>query len=185
MQNPYIPLHFVRNLNIPLHAGLGTAFFCVRHATFFCILLKNATFFFAFFSNFWRLMKPKRTLRSFAFYLKECALFQKNAHSFLTLKKNLNVLFPNFLRLMKPNRMLQSFAFYLKERGFFQKNERSFLTLKKNLNVFFSNFLWLMKPKKNFAFFLRECVFFKKNTCSFWVSKVAKKFEKNIQVLFF
>ena len=157
MQNPYIPLHFVQNLNIPLHAGLGTVFFCVRHATFFCVLLKNATFFFAFFSNFWRLMKLKRMLRSFAFFLKERAFFQKNARSFLTLKKNLNIFFSSiFLQLMKPKKTLRSFAFYLKERAFFQKNERSFLTLKKNLNVFFSNFLRLMKPKKNVAFFLKE-----------------------------
>ena len=110
MHNPYIPLHFVRNLNIPLHAGLGTAFFCVRHATFFCDLLKNATFFFAFFSNFWRLMKPKRTLRSFAFYLKECAFFQKNAHSLK--KKELKCFFSNFLRLLKPKK---------NERAFFSK----------------------------------------------------------------
>ena len=65
--------------------GLGTEECCVRYATFFCILLKNAAFFFAFFSNFRQLMKAKRTLRSFAFFLKECAFFKKNAHSF---KKN-------------------------------------------------------------------------------------------------
>ena len=97
-----IPLHFVRNLNISLHAGLGIAFFCVRHATFFCVLLKNATFFFAFFSNFWRLMKLKRMLRSFAFFLKECAFFQKNPHSFQ--KKELKCFFSNFLRLLKPKK---------------------------------------------------------------------------------
>ena len=127
MQNPYIPLHFVRNLNIPLHAGLGTAFFCVRHATFFCILLKNATFFFAFFLNFWWLMKPKITLRSFAFYLKERAFFQKNARSFLTLKKHLNVLFLNFLWLMKPKKNV---ALFLRERAFFLKECTFFLGFK-------------------------------------------------------
>ena len=44
--------------------GLGIQERCVRYATFFCVLLKNAAFFFALFSNFWQLMKPKRTLRS-------------------------------------------------------------------------------------------------------------------------
>ena len=56
------------------------------------------------------------TQRSFAFYLKERAFFQKNARSFLTLKKNLNVLFSNFLRLMKPKKNI---AFVLKEHTFF------------------------------------------------------------------
>ena len=65
-----------------MHTGLGTEERCVRYATFFCVLLKNAAFFFGFFSNFRRLMKPKRTLRSFAFFLKERAFFKKNATFF-------------------------------------------------------------------------------------------------------
>ena len=33
-------------------AGLGTAFFYVQNASFFCVLLKNATFFYIFFLKF-------------------------------------------------------------------------------------------------------------------------------------
>ena len=129
MQNPYIPLHCVRNLNIPLHAGLGTAFFCVQHATFFCVLLKNATFFFAFFSNFWRLMKPKRMLRSFAFFLKERSFFQKNARSF---EKNAL----SFKRT----------CVLSKEHPFFSKECAFFFNPKKECNVlFFHSFLGLKK----------------------------------------
>ena len=32
-----------------LLAGLGTAFFCILNVSFFCVLLKNATFFYVFF----------------------------------------------------------------------------------------------------------------------------------------
>ena len=53
------------------HSWLGTVFFCVLNASFFCIHLKNATFFYILVSNFLRLMKPKRTLRSFALFWKE------------------------------------------------------------------------------------------------------------------
>ena len=49
-----------------LYAGLGTAFFSVLNVSFFSVLLKNATFFSVLFLRFWRLMKPKRTMRSFA-----------------------------------------------------------------------------------------------------------------------
>ena len=65
-----------------MHTGLGTEECCVRYATFFCVLLKNTAFFFGFFWNFRRLMKPKRTLQYFAFFLKERAFFKKNACSF-------------------------------------------------------------------------------------------------------
>ena len=33
--------------------GLGTAFFYILNASFFCVLLKNATFFYVLFSSFW------------------------------------------------------------------------------------------------------------------------------------
>ena len=49
-------------------AGLGTAFFSVLNVPFFSVLLKNATFFCILFLSFWRLMKPKRTMHSFAFF---------------------------------------------------------------------------------------------------------------------
>ena len=49
-------------------SGLGTAFFYVLNALFFCALLKHTTFFCILFSSFWRLMKPKRMMRSFAFF---------------------------------------------------------------------------------------------------------------------
>ena len=44
-------------------AGLGTAFFPV--------LLKNVPFFTILFLSFWRLIRPKRTERSFPFFSKE------------------------------------------------------------------------------------------------------------------
>ena len=46
-------------------------FFSVLNVPFFSVLLKNATFFSVIFLSFWRLMKPKRTLRSFPFFCKE------------------------------------------------------------------------------------------------------------------
>ena len=51
-----------------LFTGLGTAFFYVLNASFFCVLLKHTTFFCVLFSSFWGLMRPKRTMRSFAFF---------------------------------------------------------------------------------------------------------------------
>ena len=48
--------------------GLGTAFFYVLNALFFCILLNHATFFYVLFSSFWGLMRPKRTMPTFAFF---------------------------------------------------------------------------------------------------------------------
>ena len=51
-----------------LAAGLGTAFFYVLNASFFCVLLKHSTSFSVLFSSFWRLMTLKRTMHSFAFF---------------------------------------------------------------------------------------------------------------------
>ena len=51
--------------------GHRTTFFYVLNASFFCILLNHATFFYVLFSSFWRLMRPKRTMRSFAKDVKE------------------------------------------------------------------------------------------------------------------
>ena len=48
--------------------GLGTTFFYVLNASFFTVLLKNATFFCILFSSVWRLMTPKKTMCSFAFF---------------------------------------------------------------------------------------------------------------------
>ena len=45
-------------------------FWMRRSFAFFCVLLMNPTFFCVLFSSFWRLIKPKRTMRSFAFFLK-------------------------------------------------------------------------------------------------------------------
>ena len=63
-------------------SGLGTTFFCVLNASFFCVLLKNAMFFYVLFSSFWQLMRPKRTMHSFAFFSKECKKMQRMQHSF-------------------------------------------------------------------------------------------------------
>ena len=63
-------------------AGLGTAFFYVLNALFFCVLLKHATFFCILFSIFWQLMKPKRTMRSFAFFSEEHKRTQRAQHYF-------------------------------------------------------------------------------------------------------
>ena len=48
--------------------GLCTAFLYVLNAWFFCVPLKHTTFFAFFFSSFWRIMKSKRTMSSFAFF---------------------------------------------------------------------------------------------------------------------
>ena len=53
--NSYAPSIIRRQMS---YAGLGTAFFYVLNTSFFCVL----------FSSFWRLMKPKRMMRSFAFF---------------------------------------------------------------------------------------------------------------------
>jgi hypothetical protein len=88
-------------------------FFCVQHAMFFCIPFKNATFFFAFFSNFWRLMKPKRTLCS----------FEKNARSF----KRMGALFKRMRVLLKERAFFsKECTFFSKECAFFQKKAHSF-----------------------------------------------------------
>ena len=57
--------------DVLLLAGLGTTFFYILNASFFCVLLKHATFFYVLFSSFWRLMRPKRTMRSFLKNVKE------------------------------------------------------------------------------------------------------------------
>ena len=53
-------------------AGLGTVFFSVRYVLFFSVL----------FSNFWRLMRPKRTFHSFPFFSKEQKRMQRMQRSF-------------------------------------------------------------------------------------------------------
>ena len=53
---------------IIVRAGLGTAFFSFLNVSSFCVLLKNTTFFYIHFSSFWRLKRPKRMMRSFAFF---------------------------------------------------------------------------------------------------------------------
>ena len=63
-------------------AGLGTAFFSVLKASFFCVPLKNATFFYVLFLSFWQLMRSKRTMRSFAFFSEERKRTQKMQRSF-------------------------------------------------------------------------------------------------------
>ena len=55
-------------MHVHVFSGLGTVFFYVLNASFFCVLLKHATFFCILFSSFWRLMRPKRTMRSFVFF---------------------------------------------------------------------------------------------------------------------
>ena len=86
------------------------------------VLFKNATFI----SNFWRLTKPKRTLRSFAF-------FKKNARSCLTLKKNATFFFAFFFRVKKELKC-SFFEFFV-----------TYETLKE-----------CCVPKKNVAFFLKK-----------------------------
>ena len=46
--------------------GLGTAFFPIQNVPVFRALLNNVSFFPVLFLSFWRLMRPKRTERSFA-----------------------------------------------------------------------------------------------------------------------
>ena len=65
-QNPFSVILFYCIFIRSKNAGLGTAFFSVLNAPFFSVLLKNATFFCILFLSFWRLMKPKRMMRSFA-----------------------------------------------------------------------------------------------------------------------
>ena len=89
------------------------------------------------FSNFLLLLKPKRKLRSFAFFWKECAFFQKNACSFLTLKKNATFFFAFFFRV------------------------------KKELKCSFFKFFATYETQKNVAFFLKECAYFKKERTFF------------------
>ena len=98
-------------------AGLGTAFFYMQNASFFCLLLKNATFFYFFFSSFWQLMRPQKLLRSFLKNLKECkecnVLLQRTQRS---LAKNLkeckerNILMQ---KNVKERRTLHSFFQYI------------------------------------------------------------------------
>ena len=54
------------------------AFFSVRYVPFF---KKNVPFFSVLFSSFWRLMRPKRTFRSFPFFSKERKRTQRTQRS--------------------------------------------------------------------------------------------------------
>ena len=63
-----IYIYIYISIYIYIYPGLGTAFFYVLNASFFCGLLKQAKFFCVLFSSFWRLMKPKITMRYFAFF---------------------------------------------------------------------------------------------------------------------
>ena len=49
-------------------AGLGTTFSYVLNASLFCVLLKSTTFFYVLFLSFCQLMRPKRTMCSFALF---------------------------------------------------------------------------------------------------------------------
>ena len=48
--------------------GLGNGFFYVLNASFVCVLLKHATFFYVLFLSVWQLMRPKRMMHYFAFF---------------------------------------------------------------------------------------------------------------------
>ena len=61
---------FLSGLGIAFFYNLNASFFYVLNALFFCVLSKQATFFCDLFLGFWRLMRPKRTMRSFASFLK-------------------------------------------------------------------------------------------------------------------
>ena len=79
------------------------------------------------FSNFCRLMKPKRTLRSFAFFLKERAFFKKKAR---LVKKELKCSYFEFFATYETQKecyfLFKRTCVLLKERTFFQKNAGSF-----------------------------------------------------------
>ena len=59
---------FVVVADFRVTVGFGTPFFSVRYVTFFSVLKKEHS---VLFSIVWRLMKPKRTFRSFPFFSKE------------------------------------------------------------------------------------------------------------------
>ena len=81
-QRPSINTISFSHLRHNTQSGLGTAFFYLLSASFFYVLLKNTTFFYVLFSCFWRLMKPKRTMRFFTFLSKERKRTQRRQHSF-------------------------------------------------------------------------------------------------------
>ena len=137
---------------------MGTAFFYVLNASFFFVLLKNATFFYVLFSCFWQLMKPKWTMRSFMFFSKEHKRIQRTQHSFA---KNVeNVAF--FCKERKRTQRVQHyFAKNLKERKerivLLQKNGRtlhSFFTFFYILFQDFCLFWTTYETKKTFLSFL-------------------------------
>ena len=66
---------YLSKKNLKIYSGLGTAFFCVLNASFFYVLLKNATFLYLLFRVFGYLWDPKEwciLLRSFLKNIKEC-----------------------------------------------------------------------------------------------------------------
>ena len=65
---------------------LGIQERCVRYATFFCVLLKNAAFFLFIIFEFLATYETQKNVAIFAFLLKERAFFKKNACP--TLPKN-------------------------------------------------------------------------------------------------
>ena len=64
----YFFISILQKIKLVKKSGLGTAFFYVLNASFFCVLLEHAMFFWVLFSSFLLLMKPKRTMHSFAFF---------------------------------------------------------------------------------------------------------------------
>ena len=103
--SPSFPIyHLTPYMYTDYSAGLGTTFFYVQNALFFCVLLKNTTFFYILFLSFWRPLRPQkivvffcvlflrmqRTQRSFAKNVKECKecniLMQKNIKEPRTLR---------------------------------------------------------------------------------------------------
>ena len=64
-------------------AGLGTPFFSVLNVPFISVHFLNETFISVHFSSFWRLMKPKWTLRAFPFIFNERKWTQWTKGSFV------------------------------------------------------------------------------------------------------
>ena len=112
------------------------------------IQYKKKMFFYILFSCFWRLMKPKRTMRSFTFFSKERKWMQRTKRSFAKNGKEhreRNILLK---RTKKNVRMKRSFALWTYER--FIIFLHYFFTF---FYVLFSCFWRIMKPKRTMRFF--------------------------------
>ena len=128
-----------KTFTIPPITGLGAAFFCILNASFFCVLLKNATWFCILFSSFWRLMRPQknnaffcvlflrtqRMQRSFA--KKERIRTQRTQRTQRSFAKNAKERKRMHVLLKRMQKNIRERAFFYKERKRMQRTQGSFI----------------------------------------------------------